>query len=85
MYLGEKEEEVKTTKERMQSIFADLDLLHRGERRWSSANNRRYDKWIGYQLIDLEAKEEEVKQTKERMQSNYKLFFTLHRRERRRS
>ena len=85
MYIGEKEEEVKTTKERMQSIFADLDLLHRGERRWSSANNRRYDKWIGYQLIDLEAKEEEVKQTKERMQSNYKLFFTLHRRERRRS
>ena len=69
MYLGEKEEEVKTTKERMQSIFADLDILHRGERRWSSANNRRYDKWKGYQLIDLEAKEEEVKQTKERMQS----------------
>ena len=69
MYLEAKEEEVKRTKEAMQSIYKLIYALHRRERRRGQANKRRYDKYLCYQIIYLEEKEEEVKTTKATMQS----------------
>ena len=59
MYVEQKEDQLKETKEAMKSLYS-TDWLVRRERRRSQTNYRCNDKWICNWLIVLEQREEEI-------------------------
>ena len=59
MYVEQKEDQLKETKEAMKSLYPN-DWLVRRERRRSQTNYRRNDKWICNWLSVLEQREEEI-------------------------